>query len=238
MSAGVNFAVDNGLGNVITVLAHHDGPAGSYDTLRSVLVVLTSDTQTVGAITVHGTGAAGGWTAYDTYTAQGRKLWLYTKTCDATEPSSYDVALSPPIPSTVTVVTWLTDWAPTGIDGIRAVSYADAAGGTTLTLPSLTVTDAGTIWALVWTHPGAGAHGLKPQSPLVPTGVSLGSGASDYLEDASQGWCSSNPTGTRTYATDGAAVYDNAVGVMMIVGECIAPPAGGWGIGQVRMGLN
>lgn len=235
-SKGVT-AVDNGLGNVTVVKAEHH-TSSDRDGKRSVLTVLTIGTTTVTGITVEGSGAPGGWTAGPTYTAQSRTLSLFSKTCGPSEPFRYDVTMSAPIPAGPTnrVAAWMADFDTAG-DPLRASTFADGgSAGTSLTFSSLSATNADDIWALAWDNPtNANLGQLHAVSPLVAKG-NISALDTFYMEGAAESWQSSSATGSRSFAVDPGDSYEAAIGVMVLVGG--SAPAGGWGVGMVRMGAN
>lgn len=200
---------------------------------RRVVVIITDDAQTVTAVdaVLPGGGTDGEWTARDTYTAQGKKIWLYDRTSDTVG------ALGHYTPATDfttgRVVGFLADFE-TGGDALRAVGFADAASATTLTLPSLTADAAFYLYTVVWDEPGAGGGELDPQPPLA-AGFTLAQGSANWARNGSQLWESSAATGTRSHTDPSSRTYARAVGVIMLIGEATL---GGWGVGQIRMGPN
>jgi hypothetical protein len=208
------------------------GIGGSHDGQRSVLAIVIPDTRTVSSILVFPGGAAGGWTLFGTYAAQGRKWWLYDKICGPSEPQTYTVTLSGAVSDFNFM--WLTDFATQGA-AIRAASYADGAAGSTLTLPSLTAVRADDLYSVAWGEDADGKQ-LRPDSPL----TRIGAGATQAIwhsEHARQVWQSSSATGTRSYTMTDSGTFDKAVAAMILVGE-IPAVGGGWGVGSVRMGAS
>jgi hypothetical protein len=232
----VGSGLEQASGGSVLVKGTHSTPSG-FNGYRSVLAIISSSTQTVGAITVETGGAPGGWTVGPTHTAQGRKLSLFHKICGPTEAYRYNVALSPATPVGTITFSYLVDFITTGA-ALRAQTFADAATGTTLTFSSLTVSDADDIWAVVWCDPVTGGGTLKPQPPLSTSNHTAVGPPFNHTEDATQAWQSNAPTGTRSYQTSNGISHEGAIGVMMIVGEFPVPDLGGWGVGMVRMGAN
>lgn len=221
-----------GVGDTLVFADHYTTSLPVLDGKRTVLLVLSGDTQSVTGITDALTGNPGGMTAQGTHTGQGHKISLFDKICGPAEPIQYAIALSPAAPTWGVV--FLTDFDTDGA-AIRATDYADSASGSSLTLPSLTVTDADDIWTFVWNNPDDTTVGrLSPQSPLTGAGL-ITRGALDYAEAGTESWRSSSATGTRSYATAAGTTHEGALGVIMIVGEYAAAITGGWGVGQIRM---
>ena len=208
---------------------------GSHTDQRTVLVVLTPATTTITNIYERFTTTDGGFTARATYTAQGRKLWLFDKICGPSEAHQYEVHFTPASSGGVNaVIGFLADFTTTG-DPIAAHAFADSASGTALTLPSVQATNGDDIYALVWSDPLVSVGRLRPQSPLSTSGnSSFASNA--YMENAREVWQSSSPTGTRQFAVASGS-HEGAIGVILLVGG-FAPSAGGWGVGAIRMGTN
>jgi hypothetical protein len=214
----------------------HPAPAAdpAHDGTRTVIAVITEDTQSVTSIAIAIVGFPdGGFTARDTYSAQGKKISLFDKICGPTgEDEPYRIFVD--IPAATVGIGYLADFDGAG-DAIRAADFADAATGTALTLPSLTAVAADDIWTLVWSNPVSGGGGqLRPQAPLSTNGNTIvSSGSIFYVEEAHESWRSSAATGTRSYAVTSGS-HEGAVGVIILVGEAQL----GWGVGQIRMGAN
>jgi hypothetical protein len=207
---------------------------GSHDGQRSVLAIVTQDTISVSSINEFPGAAPGGWTLNSSSAAQGRKWWLYDKICGPTEAGTYAVTLSAVVNSLT--VAFLVDFATSG-DAIRAAGYANGgAGGTSITLPSLSAARADDLYAFAWSEDAAGEQ-LHGDAPLTRVGSGTTQGGW-HAESARQVWQSSSATGTRTYTMTAAGTYDKAIGAMILVGDIDPQPLGGWGVGQVRMGTN
>jgi hypothetical protein len=208
--------------------------SGEVGIRRRVVVIITDDTQTVTAVdaVLPGGGTDGEWTARDTYTAQGKKIWLYDRTSDTVGALAH---YTPATDSTTgKVVGWLNEFECGG-DAIRAVGFAAAgADATTLTLPSITATDAFWLYTVGWDEPGAGGGEFDPQSPLHAS-VPLAEHPAVWSRNGDQDWRSSSATGTRSYVDRFSRPCARAVGVIMLIGEATL---GGWGVGQIRMGPN
>lgn len=209
----------------------HD-PSTALDEKRSLLAVLTNDTQSITSVTVTAGGAAGGWTARGTFSGHGKKWSLFDKICGPSEPTTYTVTFSPAIsgPSPANcVIAYLADFTAAG-DPIRATGSASGAADTTLTLPSLTASNAEDVFAAVWDDPATSEGYLRAQSPLTGTDAFTG-GLDLWTQLGYENYQSSAATGTRTFSV-ASGTYTTALGVIMLVG---ATSGGGWGVGQIRM---
>jgi hypothetical protein len=209
---------------------------GSHDGQRTILAVVIPSTTTITHIYERFTTTDGGFTLVGAYGSLGKELRLYSKICGPAEAHQYEIHFTPASPGGVdTVIVWLTDFAVVG-NAIRTYGFVGSPSGTSLTLPSITAVNGDDIFTLVWNNPLTAAGQLRPQAPLRTTGNALVSAFPQfYMEESTEVWQSSAPTGTRSYAV-ASGNHEGSIGVIMLVGGIEPAAVGGWGVGAVRMG--